>query len=153
MLDAPKLVFPDMAVRPRFTLDTSGYYCSNTCYFIGTDDSDLLGILNSSFAYFYFRRVCAGLESTGETYLRFFGQYLEKFPIICPSADNESVRQRLAELVEKLLGAKEREAQTSGAAKDNWMRQIAALDRQIDALVYELYGLTDEEIALVEGEA
>jgi hypothetical protein len=25
------------------------------------------------------------------------------------------------------------------------------LDRQIDQLVYELYGLTDEEIALVEG--
>ncbi|MDD1737894.1 MAG: hypothetical protein LUP00_03945, partial [Methanothrix sp.] len=30
-------------------------------------------------------------------------------------------------------------------------RQIAAKDRQIDALVYELYGLTEEEIAIVEG--
>jgi hypothetical protein len=30
-------------------------------------------------------------------------------------------------------------------------RQIAATDRQIDALVYELYGLTDEEIRIVEG--
>ncbi len=30
-------------------------------------------------------------------------------------------------------------------------RQIAATDRQIDRLVYDLYGLTDEEIALVEG--
>ena len=30
-------------------------------------------------------------------------------------------------------------------------RQIAATDRQIDALVYELYGLTDEEIKIVEG--
>lgn len=29
-------------------------------------------------------------------------------------------------------------------------RQIEATDRQIDALVYELYGLTDEEIAVVE---
>jgi len=29
-------------------------------------------------------------------------------------------------------------------------RQIAA-KRQIDALVYELYGLTEEEIAIVEG--
>jgi len=26
-----------------------------------------------------------------------------------------------------------------------------ATDRQIDALVYELYGLTEEEIAIVEG--
>ena len=30
-------------------------------------------------------------------------------------------------------------------------RQIEATDREIDRLVYELYGLTDEEIAVVEG--
>jgi len=30
-------------------------------------------------------------------------------------------------------------------------RQIEATDRQIDALVYELYDLTAEEIAIVEG--
>lgn len=30
-------------------------------------------------------------------------------------------------------------------------RQIEATDRQIDALVYGLYGLTEEEIAIVEG--
>ena len=30
--------------------------------------------------------------------------------------------------------------------------KCAALDRQIDALVYELYGLTDEEIAIVEAD-
>jgi len=29
--------------------------------------------------------------------------------------------------------------------------QIAATDRQIDRLVYELYGLTEEEIGIVEG--
>jgi hypothetical protein len=29
--------------------------------------------------------------------------------------------------------------------------QINGIDRQIDQLVYELYGLTDEEIAVVEG--
>ncbi len=29
-------------------------------------------------------------------------------------------------------------------------RQIEATDRQIDALVYELYGLTEEEIEIVE---
>ena len=29
-------------------------------------------------------------------------------------------------------------------------RQIDSTDRQIDRLVYDLYGLTDEEIAIVE---
>ncbi|MCK4340341.1 MAG: hypothetical protein KAY37_01285 [Phycisphaerae bacterium] len=37
-------------------------------------------------------------------------------------------------------------------AKTSIQRQIDATDRQIDQLVYELYGLTDEEIAIVEGE-
>ncbi len=31
-----------------------------------------------------------------------------------------------------------------------YQRQIEATDRQIDALVYELYGLTKEEIEIVE---
>jgi hypothetical protein len=31
-------------------------------------------------------------------------------------------------------------------------RQIEAADKSIDRLVYELYGLTDEEIRIVEGE-
>ncbi|HUU98974.1 MAG TPA: hypothetical protein VM487_24850 [Phycisphaerae bacterium] len=35
-------------------------------------------------------------------------------------------------------------------AKAALRRQIDATDRQIDRLVYELYGLTDEEIRIVE---
>ena len=39
------------------------------------------------------------------------------------------------------------------SAKTLVQRQIDATDRQIDQLVYELYGLTEEEIAIVEGAA
>lgn len=35
--------------------------------------------------------------------------------------------------------------------KTGLQRQIEATDRQIDALVYELYGLTEDEIRIVEG--
>jgi len=38
------------------------------------------------------------------------------------------------------------------SARKNIQRQIVATDRQIDALFYELYGLTVAEIALVEGD-
>jgi type II restriction/modification system DNA methylase subunit YeeA len=41
---------------------------------------------------------------------------------------------------------------TIPADKALYQRQIEATDRQIDALVYELYGLTDDEIAIVERE-
>jgi len=36
------------------------------------------------------------------------------------------------------------------ADKDLYQRRIEAEDRGIDALVYELYALTEEEIAIVE---
>ena len=38
-----------------------------------------------------------------------------------------------------------------GVTKTMLEREIASTDRQIDALVYELYGLTDDEIRIVEG--
>jgi hypothetical protein len=41
-------------------------------------------------------------------------------------------------------------AQDAGE-KQRLQRLIEAADKQIDALVYELYGLTAEEIAVVEG--
>ncbi len=51
---------------------------------------------------------------------------------------------RMLELHEKLAEAKiERERTVIG-------HQISATDKQIDNLVYELYGLTDKEIQIVE---
>jgi hypothetical protein len=40
---------------------------------------------------------------------------------------------------------------TSSESMIDIQRQIDATDKQIDTLVYELYGLTEEEIKIVEG--
>ena len=80
-MNNPKIIFPDIATAPRFALDEFGYYGANTTYFIPLNDLYLLGLLNSKIGYFYFTRTCAGLEGQKETYLRFFGQYLEGFPV------------------------------------------------------------------------
>jgi hypothetical protein len=59
---------------------------------------------------------------------------------------------RIVELVDHIISL---HAQLSEATVDHektaLRRQIDAVDRQIDLLVYELYGLTDEDIAIVEG--
>ncbi len=54
-------------------------------------------------------------------------------------------------LVEDMLELHKRLAAKSDADKQRLQRAINATDRKIDALVYELYGLTDEEIRIVEG--
>ena len=54
-------------------------------------------------------------------------------------------------LVENMLDLNKRHADAkTGHEKTLLSRQIEATDKQIDALVYELYGLTDEEVAIVE---
>ena len=57
----------------------------------------------------------------------------------------------MVSLVEKMLDLHRRLSESkTGFAKTLLSRQIEATDRQIDRLVYELYGLTEEEIRIVE---
>jgi len=59
--------------------------------------------------------------------------------------NNRPLVERMLALHQKLGEAKEEHARTLTE------REIAALDARIDRLVYELYGLTEEEIGIVEG--
>jgi len=153
-MDKPKIIFPDIATTPRFALDETGYYSSNTTYFIPRADLYLLGLLNSQLGFFYFSATCAGLEGKGETYLRFFGQYLEGFPIctIDFSKPKEKVKHdRMVKLVQRMLDLNKKLPKARTAHERTVIeRDIAATDRRIDLLVYELYGLTKKEIAIVE---
>jgi hypothetical protein len=55
-------------------------------------------------------------------------------------------------LVERMLALQVQLAAAKiPTAKTPLQRQVVATDRQIDRLVYELYGLTEEEIRIVEG--
>jgi hypothetical protein len=60
----------------------------------------------------------------------------------------------MVSLVEQMLSLHRRKAEEKTPHETEPLeRQIEATDRAIDALVYELYGLTEEEIKIVEGEA
>ena len=55
-------------------------------------------------------------------------------------------------LVERMRDLHKRHAaEANPQVKTMLQRQIDATDGQIDGLVYELYGLTDDEIAIVAG--
>ena len=57
------------------------------------------------------------------------------------------------ELVAAQLDLHKRASAGTDHDKTLLARQIEATDRQIDRLVYELYGLTEEEIGIVEAVA
>ena len=60
----------------------------------------------------------------------------------------------MVELVEQMLAARKQLAGAqSDKDKDFYTNRCDGLDRQIDALVYDLYALTPAEIQIVEGAA
>ena len=151
-----KIIYPDIATSCRFYLDEDGYFGTNTTYFIPSNDRYLLGILNSKVAQFFFTQVCAGLEGGSTIYLRFFGQYIQNFPvhpIDFTNPSDKAAHDRMVALVEAMLELHKRLPSAHTPQEQEMIsRQIETTDRQIDRLVYQLYGLTEEEIKIVEGQ-
>ena len=147
-----KIIFPDISSKPNFTLDCKFQFSGNTTYFIPKSDKYLLGILNSRLMLHYFSSTLALIRGG---YMRFFTQYLMEIPIrtINNSDPAETARHgKMVALVERMLALHKQKADVKTDHEKNLIEgQIEATDKQIDALVYELYGLTEEEIRIVEG--
>ena len=158
MFTKPKIVFPDICKFPRFCYDDTGIYLTNTAYALGTGDKYLLGLLNSKVFWFAISNISIpfGVRA-GEFRYRLIYQYMEKVPIRAIDMNNPSDRARhdkLVALVDKMLVLVPRlRAAKSERERETLQNAVSATDRAIDALVYELYGLTADEIALVEGPA
>ena len=64
---------------------------------------------------------------------------------------DKSTHDRMVSLVEAMLDLHKRlEKVKTEHEKTALKRQIQAIDKQIDDLVYQLYGLTDKEINIIE---
>jgi hypothetical protein len=128
--DMPKIVFPDIAKEPRFAFDTRGTYVNNTTYFVPSNDLFLLGVLNSSAAWAYSAERLAVLGDADKGgRLRFFTQFVEKFPVPdAPVAEQEAV----SALVRQCLAAK-------GQNCESW-------EHEINERVALLYGLDPKDV-------
>ena len=119
--------------KPCFIFDEKGLFCNNSMWFIPTENKSLLAILNSKTGWWLITKCCSNLEGM----YQLIWQYFRKFPIPELSADKQLP---LIDLVNKTLSAK----------KENPAADTSALEAEIDKLVYQLYGLTDDEISIIE---
>ncbi len=151
-----KIVWPEIAKESRFAIDYEHIYLNKTCFFTPTDDLYLLGLLNSKPIWFFLKRLCSVLGDADKGG-RLLQQkiYIETIPVheIDPrNAGEKSSHDKMVKLVESMLAFNKQLADSdSTAQKDILKRQIDSTDAEIDRLVYELYGLTKEEIKIVEG--
>jgi type I restriction-modification system DNA methylase subunit len=112
----------------------------------------ILGMLNSRLLSFWFQ--CAFEKFQRAIFPQFKVKELAEFPIRAINFDDpeDTARHdRMVKLVESMLDLHKKlpEAKTPDE-KNRIQRLIDATDRQMDALVYELYGLTEEEVKIVE---
>jgi hypothetical protein len=157
--DAVKIITPDIALGCQLAYDEQGvFYHTTTIYsfVFNSDQKELvlyfLGILNSKLFWYF-------LSSTGNVlrggYFRFKTEYIRPFPIRTINFSDPvdlARHDRMVALVESMLALhKQSAAARLPDEKERLSRQIEQTDRQIDRLVYELYGLTEEEIKIVEG--
>jgi hypothetical protein len=88
-------------------------------------------------------------------YIALNRQYIERVPvrvIDCSKKADKSAHDRMVKLVDSILSLHKHLASAKGEAQRGAIqRQIEVTDAAIDRLVYDLYGLTKDEIAIVEG--
>ncbi len=131
----PKIIYPDISPIMRACYDTTKAYCLQTTYILPTEDLSLLAILNSKLFLWYARHKFQSLNDPwAGGGLRFIAQYMRRVPIADRTAEQKIA---LSELVERIL-------------EDPNGDQVREIEQEIDTLVYELYGLTDDEIELIK---
>jgi hypothetical protein len=111
----------------------------------------ILGILNSSFCDFCYRAIN---PERGEALAEIKKQHLGQLPIRTIDFSNPAEKaqhDKLVSLVENMLELQKKYHETRMERdKELYERQIKFVDTQIDRLVYDLYGLTEEEVKEVE---
>ncbi len=166
-LNNSKLLVPSLAPGATFAADLDGEF-----FFVGSgggggggygisllENADisyfyLLGILNSKLSSFVLRNISTTFRGG---YLALNRQYIEQLPIRTVDFKDSNDKPRhdqMVDLVKNMLTLHRKLAEAKvPQTKTVLQRQIENTDKQIDQLVYELYGLTEEEIKIVEESA
>ncbi|RKV04014.1 class I SAM-dependent DNA methyltransferase [Helicobacter pylori] len=135
-----KIVYPCiMAKEPCFVYEEKGFYAPAPANIITGDKTEikyLTALLNSKCIYFAMRKFYMGGGIEGELKTN----NLEKIPIPQITEKNQELARKITDCAKQILALKEKDpkANTQG------------LEKEIDALVYQLYNLTDEEIKIIE---
>ena len=130
--EKPKIVWGNLATEPKFAFDIASCYVSAPANIIPTDDLYLLAILNSPLSKWWIS-LQAAVRAGG--FLEYKPMYVGEIPVF------QATDSQKAPIIEH----------TRTIFDDPDSPDVPRLEREIDRMVYELYGLTEDEIKIVEG--
>jgi type I restriction-modification system DNA methylase subunit len=163
LFDDPKLIVQVISLFGRYAYDDSGLYFSgggNGPYYgvrwLASPNLHSLhylqGVLSSPLLDWYLRKISSPFRGGYWSYGKRFIEQLPIHLINFSDPTDKSRHDRMVEMVEEMLTLhKQLASAKTEHEKTALQRQIDATDKQIDQLVYQLYGLTEEETRIVEG--
>ncbi|GHO51382.1 Eco57I restriction-modification methylase domain-containing protein [Ktedonospora formicarum] len=128
----PKIIYPDIAPRAEFSFDRSGAYPDATLFCIPTHAVYLTAMLNSNLLDFVLMQISPVIRGG---FFRYKNLYMQQLPIVEPTLEDQT---RLAALVDQLQ------------ALEGQGPEAVVMEREVDTIVYQTYGLSEEEIAEIE---
>jgi len=133
--EKPKIIIPAIVQRPEITIEVNNIYSNDKTCIIASNSNYLLAILNSKVTDLVMQLISSTKQGG---FFEYKPVYISQIPI--PTASNVQ-QQAIESLVTRILAAKQTDPKSD----------TTVLESEVDALVYGLYGLTEEEIAIVEG--
>lgn len=127
-----KILYQEIATYQAFTYDTSGVYCNNKIFFIPGASLGLLGLLNAKLVWFYLDKVASKLQGGA---FAMQSPYVLSIPVVKEVVEDS----KFEALAREVLRKKEIGEDT------------AELEKEMDGMVFEAYGLGEGEIGVVEG--
>ena len=130
-----KLIWLDLTQKGRFACDDSGIYCLDSSFIMTSNCAKYLcAILNSNLIAWF-------MKNTAPTGMGMHPRWKKVYVETIPIPKISATKQRpFIQLVDSILATKDADSDAD----------ITDQEREIDRLVYALYGLTEEEIAAVE---
>lgn len=154
----PKIIIAKLSLRIEGFIDLSGDYASiNTnCIYspkTGISLCYICGLMNSKLMSYVYRQLFSGLRMNGG-YFQFQAPQLRILPfrdIDFTIKSEREIHNKIVMLVESIITNKIKGlAVKTDKDKFYYENKCTSLDTQIDTLVYQLYGLTEDEIKIIE---
>lgn len=133
--EKPKILYQEIMTFQAFTYEQTGLYTNNKIFIMPGAPLYLLALMNSKVVWMYLNNIASKLQGGA---LAMQSPYVLSIPI--PDISTKQA-DALESLVTQILTLKR-----SDPAADT-----SALEAEVDGLVYRLYGLTEAEVAIVEG--
>jgi adenine-specific DNA-methyltransferase len=129
--EKPKIIIPAIVKSANYTYDSEGFFSNDKTAIIPTNDYHALGLLNSMLIDFYLKNIASTKQNN---YFEYKPVYVSQLPI--KRKENDCISNHVFEII--------------NIRRNDSDSNTTSLETEIDLMVYKLYGLTYEEVKVVD---